>query len=572
MRASQYLLSTLKESPSDAEVNSHQLMLRAGLIRQLASGLYTWLPTGLRVLKKIEAVVREEMNHAGALEISMPMVQPADLWRETGRWEQYGPALLRLSDRHQRPFVLGPTHEEVITHLMRSEITSFKQLPLNLYQIQSKFRDEVRPRFGVMRAREFVMKDSYSFHMTAESLQQTYEVMFQTYYRIFTRLGLNFRAVQADSGAIGGHYSHEFHVLAKSGEDQIAFSTHSDYAANVELAEAIAPSVSATDSPLQPLRQVSAIVANDLAALARALELPLTALVKTIVVRGSEPQQPWIALLLRADHQLNPIKAEKLAQVAVPLTTATAEELHTLCGVTALCLGPLNLPLPIIADRTVATLCNFAAGANSEGVYHVGLHWQRDLPLPTVADLRNVVAGDVSPDGQGVLQIKRGIEVGHIFQLGTHYSEAMQLSIQGESGTRQPLLMGCYGIGISRLVAAAIEQQHDDQGICWPEELAPFQVVLLPINAQKSPALHALAEKLYYELQQAGFEVLLDDRPVRAGVMFSDMELIGIPWRVILSEQLLQQQQVECQRRNQKTAQQVPIAKLLSFLKEIMIG
>ncbi len=571
MRASQYLLSTLKESPSDAEVISHQLMLRAGLIRQLASGLYTWLPTGLRVLKKIEAVVREEMNHAGALEISMPMVQPADLWRETGRWEQYGPELLRVSDRHQRPFVLGPTHEEVITHLMRSEIISFKQLPLNLYQIQSKFRDEVRPRFGVMRAREFVMKDSYSFHTSAESLQQTYEVMFQTYYRIFTRLGLNFRAVQADGGAIGGHYSHEFHVLAKSGEDQIAFSTHSDYAANVELAEAIAPSPADT-TVLQPLCQRSVPKAHDLPAVAQALELPVTGLIKTIVVRGADPQQPWIALLLRADHQLNPIKAEKLAQVAVPLTTATAEELHTLFGVTAHCLGPLNLPLPIIADRTVATLCNFAAGANSEGAYYVGLHWQRDLPLPTVADLRNVVAGDISPDGQGVLQIKRGIEVGHIFQLGSHYSEAMQLSIQGESGTRQPLLMGCYGIGISRLVAAAIEQQHDEQGICWPEGLAPFQVALLPINAQKSPALHALAEKLYYDLQQADFEVLLDDRPVRAGVMFSDMELIGIPWRIILSEQLLQQQQVECQHRHPKTTQQVPIAQLVTFLKERMIG
>lgn len=571
MRASHYLLSTLKESPSDAEVISHQLMLRAGLIRQLASGLYTWLPTGLRVLRKIEAVVREEMNHAGALEIAMPLVQPADLWHETGRWEQYGPALLRLSDRYQRPFVLGPTHEEVITHLMRSEISSYKQLPLNLYQIQTKFRDEIRPRFGVLRSREFLMKDSYSFHMTAESLQQTYDTMFQTYYRIFTRLGLNFRAVQADSGAIGGHYSHEFHVLAQSGEDQIAFSTHSDYAANVELAEAIAPSPADTTS-LQPLRQCSVPEAPDFAAVAQALELPVTALVKTIIVRGADPHQPWIALLLRADHQLNPIKAEKLAQVAIPLTPATAKEIQSLWGVSAHCLGPLQLSLPIIADRTVATLCNFAAGANSEGAYHVGLHWQRDLPLPMVADLRNVVAGDVSPDGQGVLQIKRGIEVGHIFQLGSHYSEAMQLSIQGESGTRQPLLMGCYGLGISRLVAAAIEQQHDDQGICWPEGLAPFQVALLPVNAQKSPALRALAEKLYYELQQAGFEVLLDDRQVRAGVMFSDMELIGIPWRVVLSEQLLQQQQVECQRRNQKTAQQVPIAKLVSFLKEIMIG
>jgi prolyl-tRNA synthetase len=570
MRASHYLLSTVKKSPSDAEVISHQLMLRAGLIRPLASGLYTWLPTGLRVLKKIESVVREEMNLAGALEIAMPMVQPADLWRETGRWEEYGPALLRLSDRHQRPFVLGPTHEEVITHLMRSEIISYKQLPLNLYQIQTKFRDEIRPRFGVMRAREFLMKDSYSFHMTAESLQQTYEIMFQTYYRIFTRLGLNFRAVQADSGAIGGHYSHEFHVLAKSGEDQIAFSTHSDYAANVELAEAIAPAPSDT-TVLQPLSQRSVSKGHDFAAIAQALELPLTALVKTIMVRGADPQQPWIALLLCADHQLNPIKAEKLAQVAVPLTPATAEELHTLYGITAHYLGPLQLSLPIIADRTVATLCNFAAGANREGVYHLGLQWQRDLPLPTVADIRNVVAGDTSPDGQGVLQIKRGIEVGHIFQLGSRYSEAMQLSIQGESGTRHPLLMGCYGIGISRLVAAAIEQHHDDQGICWPQGLAPFQVALLPINAKKSPVLGALAEKLYHELQQAGFEVLLEDRQVRAGVMFSDMELIGIPWKIILSEKLLEQQQVECQCRNPKITQQVPITQLVTFLKEIMI-
>jgi prolyl-tRNA synthetase len=571
MRASHYLLSTLKESPSDAEVISHQLMLRAGLIRQLASGLYTWLPTGLRVLKKIEAVVREEMNRAGALEIAMPLVQPAELWRETGRWEQYGPELLRLSDRHQRSFVLGPTHEELVTHLMRSEILSFKQLPLNLYQIQTKFRDETRPRFGVMRAREFLMKDSYSFHTTAESLQQTYEEMFQTYYRIFTRLGLNFRAVQADSGAIGGHYSHEFHVLAKSGEDQIAFSTHSDYAANVELAEAIAPPPADTTS-LQPLCQRSVSKVHDLSAVAQALELPLTALVKTLVVRGADPQQPWIALLLRADHQLNPIKAEKLVEVALPLTTATAEELHTLFGVTAHCLGPVQLSMPIIADRTVATLCNFAAGANSEGLYHVGLQWQRDLPLPKVADLRNVVAGDASPDGQGILQIKRGIEVGHIFQLGSQYSEAMQLLIQRESGERQPLLMGCYGIGISRMVAAAIEQQHDDQGICWPDGLAPFQIALLPINVQKTPALRALSENLYYELQQAGFEVLLDDRQVRPGVMFSDMELIGIPWRVILSEQLLQQQQVEFQQRNSKKTQQLPITQVVAFLKDLIVG
>lgn len=573
MRTTQYLLSTLKETPSDAEVISHQLMLRAGMIRKLASGLYTWLPTGLRVLKKVENIVREEMTNAGAIEISMPVVQPADLWQESGRWEQYGPELLRLVDRGDRPFVLGPTHEEVITDLIRNELSSYKQLPLNLFQIQTKFRDEVRPRFGVMRSREFIMKDAYSFHTSQESLQETYDAMFRAYSESFSRMGLDFRAVQADTGSIGGSASHEFQVLAQSGEDDIVFSTESDYAANIELAEAVAPA-GERPAPSQPLTQIDTPNAKTIAELVAQFNLPIDKTVKTLIVKASEESgHPLVALLVRGDHELNEVKAEKVAIVAAPLTFATEEEIRAAVGAGPGSLGPVGLTLPVIADRTVAKMSDFSAGANIDGKHFTGINWGRDLAEPLqVADLRSVVEGDPSPDGKGTLLIKRGIEVGHIFQLGTKYSEAMKAAVQGEDGRNQTLTMGCYGIGITRVVAAAIEQNHDDRGIIWPAALAPFQVAILPMNMHKSFRVKELAEELYATLRAKGIEVLLDDRKERPGVMFADMELIGVPHTIVLGDRNLDNDEIEYKARRAGEKQMIKRDRIVDFLVEAIQG
>ncbi|EKN3562600.1 proline--tRNA ligase [Yersinia enterocolitica] len=566
MRTSQYLLSTLKETPADAEVISHQLMLRAGMIRKLASGLYTWLPTGVRVLKKVENIVREEMNNAGAIEVSMPVVQPADLWQESGRWEQYGPELLRFVDRGERPFVLGPTHEEVITDLIRGEINSYKQLPLNFFQIQTKFRDEVRPRFGVMRAREFLMKDAYSFHTTQESLQETYDAMYAAYSKIFERMDLNFRAVLADTGSIGGSASHEFQVLADSGEDDIVFSTASDYAANVEFAEALAPSAPRAVAT-EDLRIIDTPNAKTIAELVEQFNLPIEKTVKTLMVHAHEESgHKLVALLVRGDHELNEIKAEKLPQVAKPLTFATEEEIRAIIGAGPGSLGPVNLPLPVVVDRSVAVMSDFGAGANIDGKHYFGINWERDLPLPQVADLRNVVEGDISPDGKGTLQIKRGIEVGHIFQLGTKYSEAMKATVQGEDGRNQVMTMGCYGIGVSRVVAAAIEQNHDERGIIWPDAIAPFQVAILPMNMHKSFRVQALAEELYATLRSHGIDVILDDRKERPGVMFADMELIGVPHNIVIGDRNLDSEEVEYKNRRAGEKQMIKTSEIIDFL------
>ncbi|MHA3352916.1 proline--tRNA ligase [Yersinia enterocolitica] len=566
MRTSQYLLSTLKETPADAEVISHQLMLRAGMIRKLASGLYTWLPTGVRVLKKVENIVREEMNNAGAIEVSMPVVQPADLWQESGRWEQYGPELLRFVDRGERPFVLGPTHEEVITDLIRGEINSYKQLPLNFFQIQTKFRDEVRPRFGVMRAREFLMKDAYSFHTTQESLQETYDAMYAAYSKIFERMDLNFRAVLADTGSIGGSASHEFQVLADSGEDDIVFSTASDYAANIEFAEALAPSAPRAVAT-EDLRIIDTPNAKTIAELVEQFNLPIEKTVKTLMVHAHEESgHKLVALLVRGDHELNEIKAEKLPQVAKPLTFATEEEIRAIIGAGPGSLGPVNLPLPVVVDRSVAVMSDFGAGANIDGKHYFGINWERDLPQPQVADLRNVVEGDISPDGKGTLQIKRGIEVGHIFQLGTKYSEAMKATVQGEDGRNQVMTMGCYGIGVSRVVAAAIEQNHDERGIIWPDAIAPFQVAILPMNMHKSFRVQALAEELYATLRSHGIDVILDDRKERPGVMFADMELIGVPHNIVIGDRNLDSEEVEYKNRRAGEKQMIKTSEIIDFL------
>lgn len=565
MRTSQYLLSTLKETPSDAVVISHQLLLRAGMIRKLASGLYTWLPMGLRVLRKVEAVVREEMNAAGALEVLMPAVQPAELWQESGRWEQYGPELLRLHDRHEREFCVGPTHEEVITDLARNELNSYKQLPINFYQIQTKFRDEIRPRFGLMRGREFIMKDAYSFHMSQESLQETYDRMHQAYCNVFSRLGLDFRPVLADTGSIGGTGSHEFHVLAESGEDDIAFSDSSDYAANIEKAEAL-PRETERPAPGQALQLVDTPDTKTIADLVEKFGLPIEKTIKTLVVHGAE-EGKLVALIVRGDHELNEIKAANLAQVASPLVFASEAELRQAIGAGAGSLGPLNLPLPCVVDRSVALMSDFAIGANIDDKHYFGVNWERDLPLPEVADLRNVVAGDPSPDGKGTLVIKRGIEVGHIFQLGTKYSEAMKLNVLSEQGKPVTLIMGCYGIGVSRVVAAAIEQNYDDRGILWPQALAPFQVALVPLKYE-TPAVKEATDKLYAELRAAGVEVLLDDRDKKTspGVKFADMELLGIPHRIVVSERGLAEGNLEYKNRREADNQAVPVAEVLSFI------
>lgn len=565
MRTSQYLLSTLKETPTDAVVISHQLLLRAGMIRKLASGLYTWLPMGLRALRKAEAIVREEMNAAGALEVLMPAIQPAELWQESGRWEQYGPELLRLKDRHGRDFCVGPTHEEVITDLARNELNSYKQLPINLYQVQTKFRDEIRPRFGLMRGREFIMKDAYSFHSTQESLQETYDVMYGAYCKVFTRLGLNFRPVQADNGSIGGSGSHEFHVLAESGEDDIVFSDGSDYAANIEKAEAV-PRETARGAATEELRLVDTPDTKTIAALVEKFGLPIEKTIKTLVVHGAE-EGTLVALIVRGDHELNEIKASNQALVASPLVFASEEELRAAIGAGAGSLGPLNLPMPCIVDRSVALMSDFAIGANIDDKHYFGVNWERDLPLPEVADLRNVVAGDPSPDGKGTLVIKRGIEVGHIFQLGTKYSEAMKLSVLGENGKPVTLIMGCYGIGVSRVVAAAIEQSYDERGILWPDALAPFQVALVPLKYE-TPAVKEATDKLYADLTAAGIEVLLDDRDKKTspGVKFADMELIGIPHRIVVSERGLAEGNLEYKSRRETDSQAVAVDEVLSYI------
>ncbi len=573
MRASRFLIATHKETPADAEVISHQLMLRAGLIRKLASGLYNWLPMGLRVLRKVEQIVREEMDRSGAQELLMPVVQPAELWEESGRWQQYGGELLRIKDRHERDFCLGPTHEEVITDLIRNELKSYKQLPANFYQIQTKFRDERRPRFGVMRAREFLMKDAYSFHVNQDSLDETYQAMYDTYSRIFTRLGLDFRAVQADSGSIGGSSSHEFHVLADSGEDAIAFSTESDYAANIELAEAIASGE--RPAPGATMEKVTTPGQKSIEEVSGFLKLDANQVLKTLIVKGTVAgdaeegaQAPLVALVLRGDHSLNDIKAEKIEGIASPLVFASEEEVKQACGASVGSVGPVGLKLRVIADRSAVLLGDFACGANEDDQHLINVNWERDLPLPEVADLRNVHEGDASPDGKGELVIKRGIEVGHIFKLGNKYSEAMNATVLDENGKASIMEMGCYGIGVSRIVASAIEQNHDDNGIIWPQAIAPFALALVPLNMHKSETVAELTEKLYADLQAAGVDVLLDDRNERPGFKFADMELIGIPHRLVISDRGIKNGTLEYKGRRDSDSTDVTIDEALSFLRE----
>ncbi|MGR6036146.1 MAG: proline--tRNA ligase [Candidatus Nitrosoglobus sp.] len=564
MRTSQYLLATSREIPADAEIISHQLMLRGSFIRRLAGGLYTWLPLGLRVLRKVENIIREEMDKAGAQEILMPAIQPAELWQETGRWEQYGPELLRFTDRHHRLFCFGPTHEEIITDLIRHEIRSYKQLPATFYQIQTKFRDEIRPRFGIMRAREFLMKDAYSFHLEQTSLEQTYRQMYETYCRIFERIGLKFRAVQADTGTIGGKTSHEFHVLAASGEDAIAFSDKSTYAANVELATALPPP-GKTAPPRESLSLIETPEQRTIEEVSRFLNISPQRCLKTLLVQSSE--EGLVALVLRGDHDLNGIKAQKLPQVASPLQFATPEQIWETCGAGVGSLGPVGLEIPVIADYSAAQLADFACGANVNGKHLMGVNWGRDLPEPITADIRNVVTGDPSPDGEGTLSIARGIEVGHIFQLGEKYSQAMNATVLDETGRATILTMGCYGIGVSRIVAAAIEQNHDQHGIIWPDPIAPFQLALIPINPHKSAQVRETADRLYTELQTAGFEILFDDRQLRPGVIFADMDLIGIPHRLVISDRGLETGTVEYKQRRNGETMQIRLDNLISELK-----
>ncbi len=564
MRASQFLLNTLKETPADAELISHQLMLRSGMIRRLASGLYSWMPLGLRVLQKVEAIVREEMNRAGAQELLMPAVQPAELWQESGRWELYGPELLRVQDRHDREFCIGPTHEEVITDLIRNEIRSYRQLPANFYQIQTKFRDEIRPRFGVMRSREFIMKDAYSFHLNAESMQETYDVMYDTYTRIFERFGLNFRPVAADSGAIGGAVSHEFHVLADSGEDAIAVSNGDDYAANVERAEAVNVTEESS-APLEDMGVVNTPEHKTIEKVCSLLDIKPEQTIKTLLVAGDNDDV--VALLLRGDHELNEIKAEKLPAVANPLRMATDEEIKQLAGCDAGSIGPVKLATTIIADHSVATMKNFVCGANENGKHLANVNWERDLLLPELADIRNVIAGDPSPTGKGTLDIVRGIEVGHIFQLGDKYCSAMNATCLDESGKQVTMLMGCYGIGVTRVVAAAIEQNHDENGIIWPAAIAPFQLALLPMNMQKSQRVREACVKLYQEFTDAGIDVFFYDKKERPGVMFAETELIGIPHRVVIGERGLDSGTVEYRKRGESDNEELALANIVSTIK-----
>ena len=567
MRLSQLLLPTLRESPADAEVISHQLMLRAGMVRQLAAGIYTWLPLGLRVLRKVEAIVREEMDRAGAQEVLMSGVLPAELWQESGRWEKYGPELLRLQDRHDRAFCLGPTHEEVITDLIRDEIKSYKQLPANFYQIQTKFRDEVRPRFGIMRAREFLMKDAYSFHLNRESLLETYQQMYDTYSRIFDRIGLEYRAVLADTGNIGGSGSHEFHVLADSGEDLIAFSTSGDFAANVEMVPAPAPTT-ARAAPTRELARVDTPNRHSIQDVCEFLEVPHGQCLKTLVVEGAEGG--LVALVLRGDHELNAVKAQNLPGVFKPLRFARAEQIIRELGCPPGSLGPVGLNCPVYVDQAAAVVSDFVCGANTAGVHLTGVNWGRDLPDAIVADLRNVVPGDPSPDGHGVLELKRGIEVGHIFQLGTRYSDAMKATVLDEKGSAVTMVMGCYGIGVSRIVAAAIEQNHDERGIVWPAGIAPFQVAIAPIHMHKSERLREAAEALYGQFTKAGIDCLFHDRNERPGVMFADLELIGIPWRIVLSDKGLDAGTFELKGRTDAEPRHVPLAEALTTLQSLL--
>ncbi len=565
MRTTQFPLNTVKEIPADAEIASHKLMIRAGLIRKLAAGLYTWLPLGLRVLRKVEKITREEMDKAGALEVLMPVLQPAELWQETGRWDQYGSELARLKDRHDRDFCLGPTHEEIITDLARNELKSYKQLPITYYQIQTKVRDEIRPRFGIMRSREFIMKDAYSFHLDQESLQQTYDVMYQAYSNIFNQLGLKFRAVIADSGSIGGAVSHEFHVLAESGEDAIAFSTESDYAANIEKAEAILPNGSLAPASSE-LTLVDTPNQHTIEEISQFFNVSAKQCLKTLIVKGEEGS--LVALLLRGDHELNTLKAEKIEGILSPLEFASDEEILATCHCKPGSIGPIGLDIKIIVDHSASLLSDFICGANKNGKHYKGTNWERDLPLPSqIEDVRLIVEGDPSPDGNGTITLARGIEVGHIFQLGTKYSEAMKANIINEAGKYQTMLMGCYGIGISRIVAAAIEQSHDDKGIIWSEKLAPFQVALCPMNMHKSDRLKEVAEKMYQGFKDAGIDVLFDDRKVRAGFMFSDMELIGIPHRIVIGDRGLDSGTAEYKARTDKETQDIPLDQVVNFIQ-----
>lgn len=571
MRTSQYLLSTQKETPADAEVISHQLMLRAGMVRKLASGLYTWLPTGLRVLNKVANIVRDEMNKAGSIEILMPVVQPADLWEESGRWEEYGPELLRIKDRHGRDFLLGPTHEEVVTALIKNEVSSYKQLPLNVYQVQTKFRDEVRPRFGIMRGREFTMKDAYSFHMDQSSLEDTYQNMFQAYCNIFERMDLDYRPVIADTGSIGGSASHEFHVLAASGEDDIAFSDGSDYAANTEMATALAPTGSCPTGS-QSREKIATPEQTSIEDVSTFLNVPATQTVKTLVVLGEADdngKQGLVALVLRGDHQLNEIKAEKLAGVHAPLTMASEQQIEDDLNCTIGSIGPVGLDIPIIVDSFAAHIADFVCGANETGFHYTGTNWSTDVKECEVADIRNVVSGDLSPDGKGTLEIKRGIEVGHIFQLGDKYSKAMNCGVLDENGKHKTLTMGCYGIGVSRIVAAAIEQNHDKYGIIWPEAIAPFKVALIPMNMHKSHRIQEVAESLYAQLIEAGVEVLFDDRKERPGVMFNDMELVGVPHTIVIGERNLDAGKAEYKNRRTGEKTLLDINQLFSFISTL---
>lgn len=578
MRTSQYLVATLKESPSDAVVISHQLMLRAGMIRKLASGLYTWLPFGLRTLRNVEKVVREEMDAAGALEVLMPAVQPAELWKETGRWFQYGGELLRVKDRHNRDFCIGPTHEEVITDLARNELSSYKQLPSNFYQVQTKFRDETRPRFGVMRSREFIMKDAYSFHASDECLNETYERMHTAYNKIFSRLGLDFRPVRADTGSIGGALSHEFHVLAQSGEDDIAFSNVSDFAANVELAEAVAPTTERPAASAE-LKTIDTPDQHSIEEVANFLSLESKQVIKTLIVEGflsdedkdAGKKPSLVALVLRGDHELNELKAEKLEGVSNPLVFANEEDIQAQLNCKPGSIGPCNLNIDVIVDRSAAVMADFVCGANNDGQHLTGANWDRDANITRTADIRNVVEGDVSPDGQGTLEIKRGIEVGHIFQLGTKYSEALKATVLDEQGKAKTMSMGCYGIGVSRVVAAAIEQNYDDRGIIWPDAIAPFQMSIVQIDAHKSEDVVKESEALYNALKELGVEVLLDDRDKKTspGVKFADAELMGMPHRVVFSSRGLKNGVVEYKARpdSKDGAIEMPVADILEFVK-----
>ena len=559
MKASNFHLFTTRETPAEAEIISHQLMIRAGMIRKLTSGIYTWTPLGLRVLRKVEAIVRDELNKAGYQEVLMPAVQPSELWQETGRWDKFGAQLLKIKDRSGRDYCFGPTHEEVMTDFVRSEIRSYKQLPITFYQIQTKFRDEIRPRFGVMRSREFLMKDAYSFHLDHASLDETYWEMYEVYSRIFTRLALRFRSVEADSGAIGGSKSHEFHVLAESGEDQIAFSDQSDYASNVELTPVAGPETGPA-APGEEMRTVDTPQAHTIDELVNGFDLAVEKTIKTLIVHASDDQEAdYVALLVRGDRTLNALKAEKLDQVASPLQFASDKEIRDAIGAGPGSLGPVGLSIPVTADHEVAVMSDFTAGANTDNKHYFGINWGRDLETPVTADLRTAVEGDKSPDGKGNLKMARGIEVGHIFQLGTAYSEAMNAVVLGEDGKSHIMPMGCYGIGISRIVAAAIEQNHDDRGIIWPEPIAPFQVALLPMNAKKSHRVREAADSLYGKLLDAGVEVFYDDRDLRPGVMFTDMELIGIPHRVVIGERGLDSGALEYRYRRDPENSEIPL-------------